>query len=128
MRQVMDLKTSQLMQNFENCVVDHIFPKSRQYGPSQKSIFNLTLLERDTNAAKGNMHPNDFIMKVCAPSHRHDAERLARTFMSHFINDMAYDCLTVNDIDGFIAARASFFVEHLFEKSLKYIVNDGDDA
>jgi len=127
-RQVLDLKTGQLLQHYSECVVDHIFPRA-QYGAKAKSIFNFTLLDRSTNSEKGNMEPSDFIKDISLPSHHHDGDRIYRTFSSHYIDDKAYDCLTVNDIDGFLTARANCFIKFLFDKQLKYIVTEveGDE-
>jgi hypothetical protein len=121
MRQVLDLKTGQLLQHYSECVVDHIFPKSR-YGNVANSIFNFTLLDRSTNSEKGNKEPSEFINSISSPSHRHDVNRINRTFSSHYIDENAYECLTVNDIEGFINARATCFIRFLFDRQLKYIV------
>ncbi|NQU05631.1 MAG: DUF262 domain-containing protein [Calditrichaeota bacterium] len=124
MKQVMDLNTAQMLTDYSNCVVDHIFPKSGNHGTGVNSIFNYTLLEKDTNGTgvKGSLSPAEFIENVCLPSHNYDGDRIARTFKSHFIEDDALGYLQQNNIQGFLKARADCFVDYLFEKHFKSII------
>lgn len=124
MQQVCDLKTGQLITEYTDCNIDHIFPKSRREDGNVNAIFNQTLLTKSTNQAKGAKRPSEFIIDVCLPSHRNEVERFMRTLKSHFINDIAYNALLNDDFEGFIKARAEYFVNYLFEKHFQGIMRE----
>jgi len=109
-----DLLTGQPIPSIEVCQIDHIFPSSR-YGRQADNIFNLTLLDRETNQRKKDKLPSDFLNE-CLASHGNDMSKLKKTLESHFISTKAFDALMDNDLDGFIDARAERFIEVLKEK------------
>jgi len=109
----MDLLTGQPI-TISECQVDHIFPSSR-FGRAADKIFNLTLLDKNTNQKKKDKLPSDFL-NDCLSSHGNDINSLIRTFESHFISLKALEALKQNNLDGFIQARAESFIGILKEK------------
>ena len=55
-------------------------------------------------------------------THKHNADSIARTFKSHFIDEDAYGYLMENDINGFLNARAKCFIDYLFNKHFRNIM------
>lgn len=110
-----DLLTGQEVKLSE-CQIDHIFPSSR-FKRSANNIFNLTLLDRNTNQKKKDKPPADFIIE-CLESHGNDHSKLMKTLESHFISVKALDAIKANNLDEFIQARADLFIEKLKEKLL----------
>jgi len=109
----MDLLTGQPI-TISECQIDHIFPSSR-FGRAADNIFNLTLLDKNTNQKKKDKLPADFL-NDCMSSHGNDMNSLKRTLESHFISEKALEALQQNNLDGFIQARAEKFIEVLKEK------------
>jgi len=105
-----DLLTGQPI-TLSECHVDHIFPSSR-FGRAADNIFNLTLIDKNTNQRKKDKLPADFL-NDCLASHGNDSNNLIRTLESHFISAKALEALKVNNLDGFIQARAESFIEIL---------------
>jgi hypothetical protein len=103
----MDLLTGQPI-TISECQVDHIFPSSR-FGRAADNIFNLTLLDKNTNQKKKDKLPSDFL-NDCLLSHGNDTNSLIRTLESHFISVKALEALKQNNLDGFIQARAESFI------------------
>lgn len=95
------------------CQVDHIFPSSR-FGKVADNIFNLTLLDRNTNQKKKDKLPAEFINE-CLTSHRNETN-LMSTLESHFISKEAYEAIKTNNLDSFIQARANYFINELKRK------------
>lgn len=108
-----DLLTGQPI-TISECQVDHIFPSSR-FGRVADNIFNLTILDKNTNQKKKDKLPSDFL-NDCLLSHGNDTNNLIRTFESHFISLKALEALKQNNLDGFIQARAESFIGILKEK------------
>ena len=108
-----DLLTGQPI-TISECQVDHIFPSSR-FGKTADNIFNLTLLDKNTNQKKKDKLPADFL-NDCLESHGNDENSLIRTLESHFISTKALEALKQNNLDGFIQARAESFIEILKRK------------
>lgn len=113
-----DLLTGQPI-TISECQIDHIFPSSR-FGSAAVDIFNLTLLDKNTNQKKKDKLPADF-MNDCLASHGNNENSLIKTLESHFISTKAFEALKQNDLDGFIQARAQSFIETL-EKTLEEIL------
>jgi len=103
----MDLLTGQPI-TISECQVDHIFPSSR-FGRAADNIFNLTLLDKNTNQKKRDKLPADFL-NDCLSSHGNDTNSLMRTLESHFISAKALEALKQNNLDEFIQARAENFI------------------
>jgi len=102
-----DLLTGQTL-TISECQVDHIFPSS-QFGRVADNIFNLTLLDKNTNQRKKDKLPVDFISE-CLVSHGNDINNLMRTLETHFISKEAYEAIKTNNLDAFIQARADGFI------------------
>lgn len=102
--------------------VHHIFPK--KYLTEKKihpelvnSIFNLTLISKQTNASIGGKQPSKYISEDILPALRkankenktESEKRLKNTLTKHFIDEKAYKKLLENDYQGFLKARARAF-------------------
>jgi hypothetical protein len=88
-----------------DCHDDHIFPKSifgQNY--SVDTLLNRTLISKETNKAKGNKLPTEFL-EVFLEKHGKDHNKLKATLSIHFISQDAYQALKNNDFDKFIAER-----------------------
>lgn len=103
-----DLLTGQEIKLSE-CHVDHIFPSSR-FGRAADSIFNLTLLDRNTNQKKKDKLPDEFITE-CLESHGNDDNKLMKTLESHFISTKSLEAIRSNNLDAFIQSRADLFID-----------------
>ncbi|ROL60937.1 DUF262 domain-containing protein [Bacteroidetes/Chlorobi group bacterium ChocPot_Mid] len=103
----MDLLTGQPI-TISECQVDHILPSSR-FGRAADNIFNLTLLDKNTNQKKKDKLPSDFL-NDCLLSHGNDTNSLIRTLESHYISAKALESLKQNNLDGFIQARGESFI------------------
>lgn len=107
-----DLLTGQEIKLSE-CHVDHLFPSSKFKGSDR--IFNLTILDKNTNQRKKDKLPSEFINE-CLESHGNDEDNLMKTIESHFISQKALDAIKVNNIDDFVQARADSFISTLRTK------------
>ena len=89
------------------CDDDHIFPQAQyKHKDGVDSIFNKTLLSKETNRAiKRCKHPSQFF-KECLKEHGNDERRLLKTLRSHFISKEAYEALVKDDFEKFIYERS----------------------
>jgi len=88
-----------------DCHDDHIFPKSifgQNY--SVDTLLNRTLISKETNKAKSNKLPTEFL-EVFWKKHGKDDDKLKATLATHFISLDAYQALKDNDFEKFISAR-----------------------
>ncbi|UIE36003.1 HNH endonuclease domain-containing protein [Leptodesmis sichuanensis] len=88
-----------------DCHDDHIFPKSI-FGSNHPvdSLLNRTLISKDTNRAKGNKLPSEFL-DVFWQKHGKDDVKLQKTLATHFISLDAYAALKNTDFERFISER-----------------------
>lgn len=89
----------------EECEVDHIFPASK-FPAAAKNIFGLSVIHKDTNRKKSDMLPADLV-KLCLDSHGGNRASLASTLSAHFIAPEGIKAMEENNLDAFLAARAS---------------------
>ena len=97
-----------------DCHIDHLFPSSR-FPNKANCIFNLTILDKNTNQRKRDKLPSEFFQD-CLESHGHNKDKLLKTLESHFISEKGLDAIKANNIDDFIQARADSFILKLREK------------
>lgn len=107
-----DLLTGQDVKITE-CHIDHLFPSSKF--PKANNIFNLTILDKNTNQRKKDKLPSEFIAE-CLESHGDNQQKFIKTLQSHFISEKALEAIKRNNIDDFIQARSDFFISTLRER------------
>ncbi|KHG65684.1 hypothetical protein QT17_05265 [Thermus sp. 2.9] len=99
-----DFLTGQLA-NLNECQDDHIFPKAvYQKDHRVDSVFNRTLISKETNNRKGDKRPSEFLQE-CLEGHAHNHEKLQATLDSHYILPDAYEALCRDDFEAFVKAR-----------------------
>lgn len=107
-----DLMTGQDVK-LNECHIDHLFPSAKFKGVD--CIFNLTILDKNTNQAKKDKLPSEFVTE-CLGSHGNNADKVMRTLKSHFICEKAYNALKANNVSDFIQARAENFITALRDR------------
>lgn len=100
----------------EECEVDHVFPASK-YPAGAKSIFNLSVIHKDTNRKKSDKSPVEFL-EACLESHGGNSPSLATTLRAHFITSDGINALETNNLDAFLAAREAALQAALAERVL----------
>lgn len=91
--------------NLNECQDDHIFPKAvYQRDHRVDSVFNRTLISKETNNRKGDKRPSEFLQE-CLEGHAHNHEKLQATLDSHYILWDAYEALCRDDFEAFVKAR-----------------------
>ncbi|PIU51936.1 hypothetical protein COS91_01835 [Candidatus Desantisbacteria bacterium CG07_land_8_20_14_0_80_39_15] len=109
-----DLLTGQDVKITE-CHIDHLFPSSKF--PKANNIFNLTILDKNTNQRKKDKLPSEFIAE-CLESHGDNQKKFIKTLESHFISEKALEAIKGNSFDEFIQARADLFISTLKERTV----------
>lgn len=91
--------------NLNECQDDHIFPKAvYQKTHRVDSVFNRTLISKETNNRKGDKQPSEFL-RECLEGHEHNEKELRETLRSHYIPPESYEALRRDDFETFIEAR-----------------------
>lgn len=76
----------------------HIFPKST-YGPAADSIFNIMLLDAETNMRIGNRKPSEYILEY------QENEEFKTIMESHFIGEEELLAIEQDDLESFKHSR-----------------------
>jgi len=101
----------------------HIFPtrvkglspqKSKMFLENKDFILNRTLLLDETNRKILNKKPSEYLAIMVT---KYPGEEAMKSALSkHMINDLAFECMKVDDFDGFIQERERVIKEHIIAK------------
>lgn len=91
--------------NLHRCEDDHIFARAA-FGSDHpvNSILNRSLISPETNKAKKDKKPSEFLA-MCLERHGNDEARLNDTLQSHFISREAQGAMRRDDFKAFVEAR-----------------------
>ena len=106
--------------NFENANAndkDHLFPKS-EFGSHRytDSILNITWMSDETNRKiKGYKRPSEYVKQFIKEKYDGNEKEFLDILRSHFIDNVAYQCMLNDNFEGFINAREKIIFSKISE-------------
>ena len=116
-----DFVTGSNLENARGNQKDHIFPKSPTvgFGRHKKidSVLNMTWMSDQTNMfIKRAKKPSEYAPQFVAQHFGGDGEKFVECVKTHLIDDVAFDAMKTDDIDGFFEARQSWIKKVFSER------------
>ena len=102
--------------DIDRCEDDHIFPESLfSSHPKVQSISNRTLISKATNQEKRAKKPSEYL-PLFLEKLGNNENKLKEILRTHFIDELAYNCMLEDDMNGFLEARKSCICEAIRQK------------
>jgi len=115
-----DFDTNENLENARDNQRDHIFPRSKEYGFGMfkdiDSILNITWMSKDTNIRiKRCKKPSVYLKEFIKEKYGNNEDEFLSNLKTHFISRKAYECMSRDDLEGFLDEREKTFLSKIKE-------------